>query len=213
MFPAHTHQPVRKTRTRRLRRQQRPHRSKKSSKVGHQATSSSIINRFHEILTDLQRPGTRFLSYTVTELEPICQQIALQQMSSTTSDTVCCPLMCIFCQDLIYEPIILYCGHAFCDQCIKDEQLSSTINCPRCPVDNQGEVQSSVVHAREKSYSKNHLLKEIFGRSETLKTKCESILLCHQGQLEYSKENYQKAIEIYSKIIEKCKKNILWVFL
>jgi len=112
----------------------------------------------------------------------------------------------MFCQNLIYEPITLYCGHTFCVQCINDEQLSSTINCPRCPDDIQGQIQSSIVHAREKLYKKNRLLKELFEHSETFKTKCEMILLCHKGQTEYANGNYQEAIDIYSQIIDQCKK-------
>jgi tetratricopeptide (TPR) repeat protein len=207
MFPVHNYSRLRKTRSRRQRSQSKQHHTTQSTKTDHRTTTnSSLVNRFHEILKDLKRSGSRFSSYTITELEPICQQIAIQQMSSTTSITEYCPFICIFCQNLIYEPITLHCGHTFCVQCIKDEQLSSTINCPRCPDDIQGQIQSSILHAREKLYKKNRLLKELFEHSETLKTKCEMILQCHKGQTEYANGNYQEAIDIYSKIIDQCKK-------
>jgi hypothetical protein len=211
MFPAHNYSKLRKTRSRRQRTKSKKHHSIQSAKSKHRTTiDSPVIERFYEILKDLKRPGSHFSSYTVKELEPICQQMALQQMASTTAITDCCPFVCIFCQNLIYEPITLYCGHTFCEQCIKDEQISSTINCPRCPNDIQGQIQSSIVHAREKFYKKNRLLKELFEHSETLKTKCEMIVLCHKGQMEYSNGNYQEAIDIYSQIIDKCKKKILF---
>jgi hypothetical protein len=209
MFPAHS-----KLRKSRLRHQRPKARRRHLTKIEHRTTATSpLINRYHEILTDLKRTGSRFSSYTITELEPICQQIAIQQMSSTTTLTESCSLICTFCQNLIYEPVTLYCGHTFCDQCIKDDQLSSTVNCPRCPDDIQGQIQSSVVHAREKFYKKNRLLHELFEHSETLKIKCELISKCHQGQIEYSNGNYQQAIDIYSKVIEQCKRQIFFILI
>ncbi|CAF1064025.1 unnamed protein product [Rotaria sordida] len=164
--------------------------------------SSSIIH-LHQFLLNLQQSGTRFLSYTITELEPICQQIAIQQMSSTISLITTCPLICLFCENLIYEPITLYCGHTYCEQCIKDKELSLlSINCLRCSKDIQGQIQSPIVHAREKFYSKNHFLKQIIERIDKLKFKCENILLCHRAQNEYENNNYQQAIDIYSNILE-----------
>jgi hypothetical protein len=119
-----------------------------------------------------------------------------------------CPLTCLFCENLIYEPLTLYCGHTYCELCIKDEEFSaSSMTCPRCPKDIQGQIQSPIIYAREKASSKNHFLKQIFERSETLKFKCENILLCHQAQNEYANKNYQKALDIYSGILEKCKSN------
>jgi hypothetical protein len=165
------------------------------------------------LLIDLQLPGTHFLSYTITELESICQQIAVEKMLSSSSSTTTrlvttCPLICLFCENLIYEPITLYCGHTYCEQCIKDEEFSlSSVNCPRCSTDIQGQIQSSVIYAREKNFSKNHLIKQILERSETLKYKRENILLCRQAQNQYANKNYQQAIDIYSNIIEKCKHN------
>jgi hypothetical protein len=189
------------------------HHSTQSVKIDQRTTTnSSLINRFHEILKDLKRPGSRFSSYTITELEPICQQIAIQQMSSTRSITDYCPFICIFCQNLIYKPITLYCGHTFCEQCIKDEQLSSTKHCPRCPDDVQGQMQSSVVYAREKSYKKNRFLNDLFEHSEILKIKCEMILLCNKGQIEHSNGNYQQAVDIYSQIIDQCKRKKSFFF-
>ncbi|CAF4958473.1 unnamed protein product, partial [Rotaria sp. Silwood1] len=208
MFPVYNHSTLRKTRSRRQKLRLRRHHSIQSAKPRQQITkNSSLTTRFHEILNDLRRSWSRFSSYTITELEPICQQIALQQMSSTTSTTEFCPLICIFCQNLIYEPITLYCGHTYCNQCINNEQLSSTINCPRCPHDIQGQIQSSIVYAREQSYKKNRFLKELFERSEKLKIKCETILLCQKGQMEYSQGNYQQAIDIYSQILDQYNNN------
>lgn len=207
MFPTHNHSRLRTTRSRHQKKKSKQHHTVHSTKTNHPTTvKSSLINRFHEVLRDLKRPGTRFLSYTMTELEPICQQIAIQQMSSTTSVTEYCPFTCIFCQSLIYEPITLYCGHTYCDQCIKDEHLANTINCPRCPDAIQGQIQSPIAQARERSYKKNRFLTELIEQSETLKTKCEMISLCHKGQTEYSNKNYEKAIEIYSQVLNQCKK-------
>ncbi|CAF3835159.1 unnamed protein product, partial [Adineta steineri] len=203
MFSEHHSSVLRKTRSRRRRSKRNQHQSIKSD---HRTRiNSPAVDRFHEILTDLKRPGSRFASYTINELEPICQQIAIQEMSSstTTINIGSCPLVCIFCQHFIHEPITLYCGHTFCDQCINDEQLSSTINCPRCPHDIQGQVQSPIVHAREKSYRKNLFLHQLFDRSETLQTICENITSCRKGKKEYSKGNYQQAINIYSQILDK----------
>jgi Lon protease-like protein len=203
MFPASTHIKLRKTRSRRRKLKSRQTQLLKSKKIDHRTTqSTSLVSHFHDILNDLKRPGTRFSSYTITELEPICQQIAIQVMSSTTPITDCCPFICIFCQNFIYAPITLYCGHTFCDQCIKDDEFSSSVNCPRCPENIQGQITSSILHAREKSYKKNRFLTELFENSESLKIKCEMISLCHQGQKEYSNGNYQKAIEIYSNVID-----------
>jgi len=165
-----------------------------------------LSSHFHQLLLDLKTPSKRFLSYTITELESICQQIAMQQMSSSTRPITSCPLICLFCENLIYEPMTLYCGHTYCEKCIKDEELSSSPNCPRCSTDVQGQIQSPIVYAREQIFSKNHFLKQMIERSETLKYKCENILLCHQAQNEYANKNYQQAIDIYSNIIEKCKK-------
>ena len=204
MFSANNHSRLRKTRSRRRKTKSNQHSTKRDHRT-RTTTNSSLINQFHDILTDLKRPGSRFLSYTITELEPICQQIAIQQMSSTRTVTEYCSFTCIFCQNLIYEPITLYCGHTFCNKCIEDEGISSTNNCPRCPTDIQGQIQSSIVDAREKGYRKNRLLKDLFERSEILKIKCQIISQCHQGQTEYSNGNYQQAIEIYSKIIDQCK--------
>jgi len=150
-----------------------------------------LIHRFRQILFDLKRSSSRFLSYTISELEPICQQIAIQQMSSSSTATIntFCPLICIFCENLIYEPITLYCGHTYCEQCLKDEEfLSTSIDCPRCSKDIQGQIQSPILYAKEKNFSKNHFLKQIFDHSETLKFKCKNILLCHQAQNEYTKK-------------------------
>ncbi|CAF4043196.1 unnamed protein product, partial [Rotaria sp. Silwood2] len=200
MLSNHNHQLYKKSQIRHHRRRlKQNYRKKFSSKV--EQSSSSIHS--HQFLLDLQRPGTRFLSYTITELEPICQQIAIQQMSSTQSLITTCPLICLFCENLIYEPITLYCGHTYCEQCIKDKELDSlSINCLRCSKDIQGQIQSPILHAREKIYSKNHFLKQIIERIEKLKFKCENILLCHEAQNEYEKKNYQQAIDIYSNILD-----------
>lgn len=160
----------------------------------------SLINHSH-----FQISSTRFSSYTVIELEPICQQIAMEQISSSSStrSNITCPLICLFCEDLIYEPITLYCGHTYCEQCVKDDEFSS-VHCRRCSIDIQEQIQSPIVYARENFFSKNHFLQEIFERIETLKFKCENILLCHQAQNYYANEDYQKAIDVYSNILEKC---------
>ena len=194
MLPTHKHQLLKKS--------QRRHRGKNHAK------KPSLVIRFRQLLLDLERSRTRFSSYTINDLIPICQRIAIQQMSSATTLVTSCPLICIFCENLIYEPITLYCGHTYCEQCIRDEEVSSSlINCPRCSNDIQGQMQSPIVYAREKIYSKNHFLKQIIDRLETLKFKRENILLCHQARNDYANKNYQQAINIYSSILEKCKEN------
>jgi len=173
---------------------------KLSSKV---KRSSSLINYLSQVLSDLQSPNSPFLSYTISELEPICQQIAIQKMASITQSVPTCPWVCLFCEDLVYEPSTLYCGHTYCQQCIKQEEFSdSSIHCPRCSKDIQGQTQSSISYAREKNFSKNHFLQQLLERSTWLKSKRENILLCHQAQGYYATEKYQQAIEIYSNILE-----------
>ena len=124
----------------------------------------------------------------------------------STTSTPLCPLICLFCEDLIYEPITLYCGHTYCEQCIKDtEYFSSSIGCQRCSTDVQEQASSPISDAREKFYSKNHFLKQILERIDTIQFKLENILLCQKAQNEYENKNYQQAIDIYSIILEKCK--------
>jgi hypothetical protein len=203
MFSDHKHQSVRKS-------QIRYHSRKLSKKHTKKVKQASFIIRFRQILSDLQRSITRFSAYTIAELEPICQKIAIQQMSSTKTSIAYCPLICLFCENLIYEPLTLYCGHTYCEHCIKNEEYSSLlINCPRCSKDLQGQIQPSVLYARNKMYSKNHFLKQIIERSETFKFKRENILLCNQGQNEYLKKNYQQAFDIYSNILDKCKRKLV----
>ena len=55
------------------------------------------------------------------------------------------------------------------------------------------------------AYSKNHFLKQIFERSETLKVQYANSVLYRQAEAEYGKENFQKALDIYSTILAKCK--------
>ncbi|CAF1478208.1 unnamed protein product [Rotaria magnacalcarata] len=123
-------------------------------------------------------------------------------MSSVMQSITTCPLICLFCENLIYEPITLYCGHTYCEQCVKADEFSSiSINCLRCSKDIQDQIQSPIVNAREKNYSKNHFVKQLIERTASLRVKRENILLCHQAQNEYKKNNYEKAIDIYSKIL------------
>lgn len=215
MFPNSTSTKLRKTRTRRRKPARIRHQptSHPPTKLEHRTTTSThtLVQHFHDLLTDLQRPGSRFSLYTIVELEPICQQIAIQQMATTNSITEYCPLICIFCQDLVYEPMTLYCGHTFCEQCIENPQFSSSNNCPRCPDDIQGQIQSPIEHAREKSYKKNRFLKELFEHSQTLKAKCELNRLCNQGRTEYSNGNYEKAIEIFTQILDQRKNKFIIV--
>jgi hypothetical protein len=210
MFPTSTHTKLKKTQLRRRKTKSRQAQLLRSTKTVQRTTQApTLISRLHDILNDLKRPGSRFTSYTITELEPICQQIAIQVMSTTTPITDCCPFVCKFCQNFVYPPITLYCGHTFCDQCIKDAEFSSSTNCPQCPENIQGQIQSAIVYAREKSFKKNRFLTELFENSNTLKTKCQMISLCQQGKKEHSSGNYSKAIEIYSNIIDQSKRRIL----
>ncbi|CAF3259069.1 unnamed protein product [Rotaria socialis] len=199
MLSNNCHQQNKKSQVRRHERAlKKNYRKKFTPKV----KQSSIINLSHQFLLDLQRPDAPFFSYTITELEPICQQIAIEQMSSVMQSITTCPLICLFCENLIYEPITLYCGHTYCEQCIKVDEFSSiSINCLRCSKDIQGQIQSPIVNAREKNYSKNHFVKQLIERTASLKFKRDNILLCHQAQNEYKNNNYEKAIDIYSKIL------------
>jgi Lon protease-like protein len=201
MSSIHNHQLFKKSQARHHKRKLgHSHTKKSSTKV--KKTSSAA--HCHQLLRDLKTPGARFVSYTISELEPICQQIAIQRMSSSTQLITTCPWICLFCENLIYEPITLYCGHTYCEQCIKDEEYSSLlINCPRCPKDIQEQIQSPIAYAKEKLFSKNHFLKQVLERTETVKFKCENIVLCHRAQNEYANKNYQQAIDIYSNILEK----------
>lgn len=211
MYPAHNYSTLRTARLRRPRLKSRRTHLTQVERKRHRLTTadSSSITDFHAILKDLRRSSSRFSLYTITELEPICQQLALQRMSPDVLVTEYCPLLCTFCQNLIYEPITLNCGHTFCDQCIKNEQSSSIENCPRCPQDIQGQIQSSIIHARENSYKINRFLKELLERSEKFKRKNETMSLCHKGILEFTNGNFQKAIDIYTIIIDQCKKSAL----
>ncbi|UJR28094.1 hypothetical protein I4U23_009349 [Adineta vaga] len=210
MFPVHNYSTVRKTRLTRRRIK------RKQQKLRHHTTiNSPSIDPIYQIVNDLKRSGSRFSSYTITELEPICQQIAIQQMSVTpriSSNTEHCPLICLFCQNLIYDPITFYCGHTFCDHCIQNEEFSMTTNCPRCPDNIQEQVKSSIVYAREKSFKKNRFLQQLFDRSETFKAKYDMIRSCYKGQTEFSNDNYQKAIDIYTHIIDQCNNDHLALY-
>lgn len=214
MFPTNDHSTLRKTRSRRRRSKLKQQHPIPPVKSDHRLTNtnSTLVHRFREIINDLRRSWTRFLSYSIPELEPICHQLAIQQMSSTTPVTEYCSLVCVFCQSLIYEPITLYCGHTYCDQCIKDAQISTNMDCPRCPQDIQGQIQSSITHAHENSYEKNRFIKQLLEHSEKLKRPCQIISLVRKGQAEYAQGNYQKAIDIYSRIIDQCMR-IIFCFL
>ena len=205
MFHAHDHRSLKKTRSRNIQRK-----LKKSNKktLQNHSKPSSFIERFEKSLIDLQRSGPLIHSYTIEQLEPICQQLAIQQMSSTTKKSIpneICPLICLFCQNLIHEPLTLHCGHTYCEQCVKDEQISAKMSCPRCPEDIEGQIQSSVVYARELPFARNHFLKQIFERSELLRDKYQSNLLYHKGKQEFQNGNFHTANEIFSKILEKGK--------
>lgn len=205
MFSARNHHKLRKTRSRRVTSQ-----SKKSKKTIQSRTSTTFSERLRKNLNDLRRPGSLVPTYTIQELEPICQQLAIEHMATTTlakNRTDACPFTCLFCQNFIYEPLTLTCGHTFCDQCVKDEWNLSTIHCPRCPDDLQNQVQSTIVYARENQFSRNHFLKEILQRCQGLKEKYQSLGLYQKGKTEHSNGNYLNAIEIFSQIIEKGKRN------
>lgn len=207
MFTGYKHRTVRKNQSRRAQTKSQLHRPKKSNQSLHQTVprTTSFADRFRKLLLDLQRPVYRFSSYTVTELEEICEQLAIQQMSASAPavpHSESCPMLCHFCQNLIFEPITLSCGHTFCDQCIKDEQISATMNCPRCPDDIQDQIQSSVIYAREQNFCRNHYLKQIFERCETLTSKYQSIALYYNGKAEFTNGNYQQAVDIFTGILD-----------
>ena len=195
-----SHQILNKSQFRqRKRRLGRKHPKNPLVKVKH----SSLINHSGQLLFNLQTQTRHLSSYTIAELETICQQMAIQHMSSSIRSNTICPWICLFCDDFISEPLTLYCGHTYCEQCIKDEEWSSTaMHCPRCSKDTQGQILSSIKHARDNQFSKNHFLKQIFERSETLKSKREFISRCHQAQNHHRNEEYQQAIDIYSDILQ-----------
>ena len=206
MFPGSKHRTVRNTQSRRKHTQSRSHRSQKPSKLVRQSETAklSFADRFRTLLLDIQRLRSRFLSYTVSELEEICEQLAIQQMSASATavpSSESCVLICHFCQNLIFEPITLSCGHTYCDPCIKDEQISSSVNCPRCPDDIQGQIQSSIISAREKHFSRNHFLMQIFERAEPFKHKYPLIALYYKGKTDFTNGNHQQAVDTLSEII------------
>ena len=207
MYSGYKHRTVKNTQSRRVQTKSQLHRPKKSNQALHRTAprTTSFADRFQKLLLDLQHPGSRFSSYTVTELEEICEQLAIQQMSasaSVVSPSESCQMICHFCQNLIFEPVTLCCGHTFCYQCIKDEQISATMNCPRCPDDIQGQIQSSVIYAREQNFSRNHYLMQIFERCETLTRKYQSIALYYNGKTEFTNGNYQQAVDIFTGILD-----------
>ena len=201
MSSVYQHQPLKRTHNRPRRRKPINHCVTKASTKFKQPPS--LVTRLRQVLVDLRQQPASLCS--LTDLELICQQLALSQMSTVPDTVVSCPLICLFCENLIYEPVTLYCGHTFCEGCINGDEASSSVSCPRCSKDIQGQIQSPVMHAREQAYSKNHFLKQILERSETLQFKCENASLCHQAQNELAGKNYQKALDIYSTILDNCK--------
>ena len=208
MFPGQDHRTLRKTRSRRSRLKSRQYSLNSASNSSCRTGTSigpSFTDRFRKLLVDLQRSGSRSSSHTITQLERICQQVVLKQMSSTATSSCpadACPLHCLFCQNLIYEPHTLICGHTFCDQCIKDDEMSSNTDCPRCAPDDQERTLSSIDYARDRLTSKNHFLQQIFERAEAFKVKYQTISSYHKGRGEFAKKNYQQAVDIYSQIID-----------
>ena len=204
MSSVYQQQPLKRTHNRTRRRKATNHCvTKPASKL---KQPPSLIARLRQVLFDLrQQPD---LLYSFTDLELICQQVALSQMSTVPDAVVSCPFICLFCENLIYEPVTLYCGHTFCETCISGDEPSSSVNCPRCSRDIQGQIQSPVAYAREQGYTKNHFLKQILERSETLQFKCENASLCYQAQNELADKNYQKALDIYSTILDNCKNQL-----
>lgn len=203
MFHGRQHRSVRKSRSRVVQ-----HKSKQLSTRRVSQTQSRVLSfneRFEKSLNDIQHLGSRILTYTIEELEPICLELTIQQMSSIPKpppSSEVCPLVCLFCQHLIHEPLTLCCGHTFCEQCIKDEQISGKMNCPRCPEEIQGQIQSTIVQAREYPFNRNHFLKQSFERSELLSDKHQLNILYHKGKSEYSNGNFDQAIEIYSSVLD-----------
>ena len=170
-------------------------------------TPPTFAGRLQELLGKFQQQEDSRLS--IGELESIASQIALEYISSTpsklTKTNISCPLVCLFCEHFISEPLTLYCGHTVCESCIVKNDVTSPNHCPRCSKDIQEQTLPAVERAREMGYSKSHSLKQILERSEPLKVQYANRALCRQAESEYGKENYHKAVDIYSAILDKCK--------
>lgn len=110
-----------------------------------------------------------------------------------------CPWVCLFCENFLFEPVTLYCGHTFCIECIEDEEL-----CPHCSKEHEGQMQSSIVYARQEHFSKNRFLQNLLERIPSLNSKYETRHQCLQAKNFFRNQNYQQALEIYSNLIEKC---------
>lgn len=192
-------QPLKKSSLRVRKRKAKPTLRKKSSP---KLKPSTRITCYPPFLANLKQPGTPFLSYTALELEPICHQIAIEQMASSPTLITSCPWICLLCEDLIVEPITLYCGHTYCEPCLNDAEETSA-DCLRCSKNIQGQIASPITYARQQHYSRNLLLKEAMERSEVFRFKCENILACHRARDEYAKGNYLQAVDVLSDILEK----------
>jgi len=136
-------------------------------------------------------------------MEPICQRIASECKASMKKSSICCPLTCLLCEHFIIEPLTLFCGHTFCENCILYEEFYPTNNCPHCLKNStQGQNLSPVDYARRNPTSKNLFLQQLFERPEKLRSMNQNSSICRQAQNEFSKQNYQRTIELYSLALE-----------
>lgn len=189
-------------------RQQRRQRTKKNSVKNYiidcrsTMKSNSFIERFRSLLFKMHQQNEPHLN--LDDLESFYRETDIG-LSLNKKMAISCPMICLFCEHFIYEPLTLYCGHTFCENCILKSEFRSIKKCPRCTKDVQGHIPSSIDYARSKSFNKNHFLNEIFDRSQTLKYIRQNSSLCCQAEAEFEKENYQRALEIFSMILENCK--------
>ena len=185
----------------------RQQRRKKLTRHYITTTSSTLISCFRRYFRQmhLTKNDSSPLYITAAAMEPICQRIASECKASMKKSSICCPLTCLLCEHFIIEPLTLFCGHTFCENCILYEEFYPTNNCPHCLKNStQGQNLSPVDYARRNPTSKNLFLQQLFERPEKLRSMNQNSSICRQAQNEFSKQNYQRTIELYSLALENC---------
>eukprot|EP00250_Pteridium_aquilinum_P021828 c25238_g1_i2 orf=500-1621(-) len=88
-----------------------------------------------------------------------------------TVDDFCCAL----CNGLLYRPVVLNCGEAFCESCLKNSTTSKVLQCPSCRAPHPGgsvliclELHQYLESAFPTEYSKKQLLQQQAENSQSL---------------------------------------------
>ncbi|CAF0753175.1 unnamed protein product [Didymodactylos carnosus] len=201
-------------RTNRRRSKRKTLRSNKQQTKIKTSGKECFIRNFLQRIKDLERPIT--LAYNENQLEDICQQIVLQMQPFIrqyqilpSSDTELCIFLCGICQYLLYEPITLYCGHTYCERCIKNESDNTVRGCQRCSPDIIGQIQSPIQLGKKASYSKNILLNEIFEKSTSSQIHRRCMTLYYRGLQEYDIHNNNIAVQYFNSALDICENNHL----